>query len=132
MWCDLHELFGNHEYQIGLKLEDACSNQTPLAADTITTPAQEFAQVEGFCFVATAAYGAPWADRVKMLRIFRDDVLRTAAFGALLVEYYYYVSPPLASFIGKFDLARGMAQVTLGPLTEAARLILFAKNRWAP
>jgi len=132
MWCDLHELFGNHEYQIGLKLEDACSNQTPLASASITTPAQEFAQVEGFCFVATAAYGAPWADRVKMLRIFRDDVMRAAAVGALFVEYYYYVSPPLANLISKFDLARGMAQVTLGPLTEAARLILFAKNNWAP
>lgn len=130
MWCDLHELFGNHDYQVGIRIEDSCSNSSAIVADAVSTPQQEFAQVEGFCFVATAAYGAPWAERVALLRLFRDDVLRSVAFGATFVEFYYYASPPVANLIARFELGRLMARMTLAPLTEVVRGIM-GQHRWS-
>lgn len=120
-WCDVHELFGNQEYQVGVRVEDVCRNKSPLAVGSVSTPLQEFAQVEGFCFVATAAYGANWAQRVRLLRFFRDDTLRALSIGAVMVQFYYYSSPPVAKMISRFAPARVMARVVLAPLTEVVR-----------
>ncbi len=127
VWCDLHELLGNQDYQIGARIEDACSNTSPIAAGAVTTPLQEFAQVEGFCFVATAAYGANWTDRVRLLRYFRDDTLRALSIGAAVVQFYYYASPPVANLISRFELGRLMARLTLAPLTEIVRGLVGAR-----
>lgn len=121
MWCDIDQLFGNFEYQIGLKYEDACSNRSTLVADTITTPAQEFQTVEGFCFVATAAWGAAWTDRVRALRYFRDLYLRRTGTGEALVQFYYAHSPALASAIAPRPWARALARAVLGPMADVAR-----------
>ncbi|MEM6991033.1 MAG: CFI-box-CTERM domain-containing protein [Myxococcota bacterium] len=131
VWCDLHELFGNQDYQIGVRLEDACSNSSPISTGAVTTPLQEFAQVDGFCFVATAAYGANWADRVRLLRYFRDDTLKTFAIGAAFVRFYYSNSPPIANFIARFELARLMARMTLAPFTEIVRGFMATRTRRA-
>lgn len=120
-WCDVTELFGNYDYQIGIAYEDECGNVSGITAGQVRTPAQEFAQVEGFCFVATAAWGAPWADRVQALRWFRDRYLRTNAIGAAFVAFYYASSPPLARAIEDEPLARAVARVVLAPLTDIAR-----------
>jgi hypothetical protein len=120
-WCDVTELFGNYDYQIGVAYEDQCGNTSGITAAPVRTPAQEFAQVEGFCFVATAAYGAQWTDRVRALRWFRDAVLEQNPLGMAFVELYYAASPPLARSIAQNPLARASARAVLGPLTDIAR-----------
>lgn len=126
-WCDVTELFGNYDYQIGVSYEDECGNGSPVAADAIRTPAQQFAQVDGFCFVATAAYGAPWADRVRALRWFRDAYLKTNPMGRAFVAFYYSASPPLARAIADEPLARASARALLGPITDLARVAVGSR-----
>lgn len=120
-WCDLRELFGNYDYQIGLRYEDACSNRSGLVAASVETPAQQFQTVEGFCFIATAAYGGQWTNRVAALRYFRDLYMRQTGFGYALVEFYYANSPALADSISDRPWARALARAVLAPIADAAR-----------
>ncbi|MBC8068331.1 MAG: hypothetical protein IAG13_08355 [Deltaproteobacteria bacterium] len=119
--CELDQLFGNFTYQIGLELEDTCSNRTTLVAATTETPRQQFQTVEGFCFIATAAWGAPWTDRVAAMRWFRDRWLRQTGFGYALVEFYYANSPALARAIAPRPWARALARGLLAPFADLAR-----------
>lgn len=121
-WCEVNELFGNYDYQIGIAYEDECGNLSRISAGNVRTPAQEFAQVDGLCFVATAAWGAPWADRVAALRWFRDLYLKPQPMGRAFVAFYYSASPPLAAMIAKQPLARSAVRSLLRPVTDIARI----------
>lgn len=58
------------------------------------------------CFIATAVYGSSFEPEVMAFRQFRDEVLLSSRLGYLLVQLYYFVSPPLANFISKRRLMR--------------------------
>jgi hypothetical protein len=51
------------------------------------------------CYIATAAYGSPYAIEVDTFRYFRDTVLVKSCFGRAFIAFYYKTSPPLADFI---------------------------------
>jgi glucose/arabinose dehydrogenase len=70
----------------------------------------------GGCFIATAAYGSPWAEEVHALREFRDQFLLTSAPGRLLTATYYRLSPPLARWLGAHDSVRVATQGVLRPV----------------
>jgi hypothetical protein len=74
----------------------------------------------GYCFVATAAYGAYGHPMVKTLRAFRDRVLLPAPGGAKVVAAYYAVSPPLARFIAASEARRAAARALLWPVVKLA------------
>jgi hypothetical protein len=137
-WCEIDELFGSTNYQVGIAYEDRCANASDIATAAITTPQQEFAVVEGFCFVATAAWGAPWDNKVQALRWVRDRYLERSPFGQSVIDFYYYASPPFASMIARSETARGMARSALGPVAELAELATqsergtWGKTRRAP
>jgi hypothetical protein len=116
------ELFGNYTYQVGVMYEDKCGNQSPLITSGITTPAQKFQTVEGFCFLATAAYGASWSAQVQSLRWFRDAYLKISPIGRDLVRFYYSYSPPLARVVHHQPILRGMVRVVLQPVTDVVRV----------
>jgi len=116
------QLWGNYTYQIGVTYKDKCGNRSALVAAPITTSAQKFQQVEGFCFLATAAYGAAWVTQVQALRWFRDAYLKASPIGRDLVRFYYSYSPPLARVVQHQPLLRGMVRVVVQPLAEMARL----------
>ena len=121
-WCEVDELFGSTNYQVAVRYEDRCANSSEVASMTVTTPQQEFATVEGFCFVATAAYGAPWESKVQALRWVRDRYLERSPLGQSMVDFYYYASPPAARLIARSELARSMARQVLGPVASLAEL----------
>ena len=70
------------------------------------------------CFIATAAYGSPLAPEVRVLSQFRDDVLTGTKFGRLLVHFYYYVSPPIASVIASREVLKSAVRKVLQPIVR--------------
>jgi hypothetical protein len=83
--------------------------------------------INGRCFIATAAYGSPMAQDVKLLRAFRDQYLLTNEPGHKFVELYYSVSPwfPNAS-VSKFR----RSSASLRPLVELSRQLVSNDHWW--
>ncbi len=120
--CEVSGLFGNTAYQFAVRYEDTCGNRSALAGSKAQTPAQEFAQVDGFCVVATAAYGANWVPEVKALRLVRDVFMMPNGLGRAFVASYYSYGPLLARAISTRPWARGAVRATLQPIANLARL----------
>ncbi|MCY1010255.1 hypothetical protein OV079_32745 [Nannocystis pusilla] len=77
----VRELWGDYTYQFGVVYTDGCAQRSALASLGFTTEPQRFQTVEGFCFLATAAYGASWTAQVAALRAFRDFFKRVGDGG---------------------------------------------------
>ena len=71
------------------------------------------------CFIATAAYGSYLHPQVQLLRNFRDEYLLTNAPGRAFVAFYYRHSPPLADFIARHAVLRGVTRLVLTPVVVA-------------
>jgi hypothetical protein len=76
------------------------------------------------CFIATAAYGSPMENHVKILRNFRDRYLLSWTGGTWFVKTYYRFSPPLADFIAIHDSLRIMVRLSLLPAVGAGWVVL--------
>jgi hypothetical protein len=74
----------------------------------------------GFCFVATAAHGSYAHPVVKLLRAFRDRVLKTSYAGTGLVWAYYHWSPPAAEALRHDRAASSYARIALLPIAMFA------------
>ena len=83
------------------------------------------------CFIATAAYGSPFAPRVKTLRQFRDRFLLTHSMGREFVRIYYKYSPPLAHWIASRSILRQAVSVLLWPFWLVALSFLYL-GPWVP
>jgi len=68
------------------------------------------------CFIATAAYGTPFAEEINVLRKFRDDNLKQSSVGRSFIDFYYLVSPPIAKFISSRSWLRKFVRSILNPL----------------
>ena len=53
----------------------------------------------GNCFVATAAYGTPWAEEINILRKWRDKELSLTYTGSLFISLYNKIGPHAANII---------------------------------
>lgn len=70
------------------------------------------------CFIATAAFGTPFALEVDVLRKWRDQRLLTSSGGRRFVAVYYRLSPPLADFIAVRPALRRITRVLLAPFVK--------------
>jgi hypothetical protein len=70
----------------------------------------------GGCFIATAAYGSPMEEHVKILRDFRDRFLLTNSAGKVFVDIYYAYSPFIADFITEHETLRAPVRLGLLPI----------------
>ena len=67
------------------------------------------------CFVATAAFGTPFARQIDTLRAFRDFTLKRNAAGSAFVRFYERHSPALARFIQGKPALRSLVRLCLAP-----------------
>jgi len=59
------------------------------------------AENKGRCFIATAAFSSPFAEEVLTLQKWRDDNLLKTRNGRFFVNFYYRISPPIASLLDR-------------------------------
>jgi len=78
----------------------------------------------GGCFIATAAYGSTMDRHVKILSEFKDRRLLTNSIGRGIVDAYYTLSPPVASYLHKHPFARAIVRYALVPITGIAYISL--------
>lgn len=99
---------------VGFADDDACT--------TIATPGL----VNGLlpedlnCFIATAAYGAHYDAKLKILRQFRNTFLQTTAWGREFIHFYYKHGPVGAKFIAQHETLRQITRVALLPVVGFA------------
>jgi len=67
----------------------------------------------GGCAIATACYGTPMAEEVKILCAFRDQYLLKNPAGRTLVRLYYRISPKMADFIRDKEELRKICRESL-------------------
>jgi hypothetical protein len=76
------------------------------------------------CFIATAAYGTPFALEIDTLRDFRDQILMASDLGRNFVRFYYNESPYFAKMILESPLMRASVRAALVPVVWFAGMSL--------
>lgn len=79
---------------------------------------------ETTCFFSSSAQDSPIMDNLNWLREFRDRYLMPNLPGKMFVEFYYWLSPPLARFVAKREPLRAVIQVALVPTIWTCRTLL--------
>jgi len=80
------------------------------------------------CFIATAAWGTPFAQEIDSLRRFRDEILLNVPWGRAFVTAYYRYSPPVADIISHHDWLRAFVRFCLQPLVWFAEIATPAET----
>ena len=70
------------------------------------------------CFIATAAYGTPFAEEINVLRNWRDESLETTYSGRLFIRTYYNLSPPVADNIRNSSVKKKFVRFFLNPVVK--------------
>ncbi|WP_455392121.1 CFI-box-CTERM domain-containing protein [[Eubacterium] cellulosolvens] len=78
------------------------------------------------CFIATAAYGSPYAEEVQFLRNFRDFKLKPTPGGSAFVEFYeniyYRFSPQIAEQMDQNESKKNILRwVVVAPIVFVLR-----------
>ena len=75
----------------------------------------------GSCFIATAAYGTPMAEEVKILSRFRDKHLLNNFYGKTFVNLYYKYSPKMADYIRQEESLKAIVRIMLKTLVNITK-----------
>jgi len=100
------------------KLNNSVSN-----LEILTT--EEHMNVHGYndkCFIATAAYGTPFAEEINVLRFWRDNYLKTNVWGVFFVKFYYWFSPPIAGKIRTNNYLKMVTRMCLNPIVKMLKM----------
>ena len=112
-------------YNYYVKCKDASENTntddyaiTFSVASTQGTNNSTSSKGGGKCFIATAAYGTPLAEEVKVLSRFRDNHLLTNYCGKIFVKLYCKYSPKIAECISQKPWLKRVIRLVLRPLVN--------------
>ncbi len=123
-------------YIVALRSRDDFGNTGPWGPISIAQPIDliDFfeaykqnggAEDGGNCFIATAAHGSYAHPTVKVLRVFRDEVLSRFGLGQVLIEAYYASAPPIAYGIAKSPRLAAATRLALIPVALVALIIML-------
>ncbi len=76
----------------------------------------------GNCFVATAAYGTPWAKEINLLRKWRDKKLKVSYYGSYFICFYNKVGPIAANIIRKNKLLMAATRLLIKGLIKLLKI----------
>ena len=107
-------LINNHRYVVFLQYDTPSITPANGQQCVIGVPSPNFTlselngepggrTVDFRCFIATAAYGSPLHQDLRLFRKFRDRVLLRHPIGQYVVQLYYRWSPPLADFLSEHE-----------------------------
>jgi len=82
-------------------------------------------RIVDICFIASAAYGTPYEERIDVLREFRDKVLVKNGLGKKVVDAYYECGKSLNEPLVMCDGLRFAVRILLLPLIGIAKTILW-------
>ena len=101
-------------------------SETTYFADSchVARPDEVLGVLAESCFIATAAYGSPWAIKVQTFRDFRNQFLLSNKVGRAIVKFYYKHSKTFAKKIAKSNTARAITRGALSPIWLFARVSL--------
>ncbi|RKY34722.1 MAG: hypothetical protein DRP78_06215, partial [Candidatus Omnitrophota bacterium] len=115
-------------YHYYVKCKDASDNINPddyaitfSVASSPGTNNNTTSKGSGKCFIATAAYGTPLAEEVRVLSKFRDKHLLTNYYGKTFVNLYYKYSPKIADYLRQRDWARIVVRLMLKSLVSITK-----------
>ncbi|MEZ4288364.1 MAG: CFI-box-CTERM domain-containing protein [Polyangiales bacterium] len=114
--------FYAHEtlYYVAARAIDECQSVGSMVEASVTTTAIHFTTVDP-CFIATAAYGSPFAAQIGSLRAFRDQILMRSSLGRNAIAAYYIFSPSIAEFISERPWLATLTRTALEPVVALAR-----------
>lgn len=78
----------------------------------------------GGCFIATACYGTPMAEEVKILCAFRDKYLLKDPARQAFVKFYYEYSPKVTDFIKNKEHFKAIIRGCLEPVVGVIRIFI--------
>jgi hypothetical protein len=70
------------------------------------------------CFIATAAYGTPFAKEVLIMKRWRDNKVNKSYYGRKCIKYYYKYSPPMANYIRNKPNFKRLIRVLIKIITK--------------
>ena len=105
------------KYVLALRAKSSCQSMSPLVSFPFETDQLVFAQLSG-CFIATAAFGKPQAEKLGGLRWARDQSIAQSPLANEAVDAYYRSSPPLAAALATSEPARAAVRVMLEPFVD--------------
>jgi len=114
-WRNIIQVGGGSQHTVGLR-----SDGTVVAAYGWLTTIPPGSG----CFIATAAYGTPLAQEIRVLREFRDQCLLTKPLGQALVGLYDRVSPPIAEFITEHPGLKPLVRAGLFPAVAMSTVVV--------
>ena len=89
----------------------------------VLNPGVRSSESKPWCFIASELWGER-APETKLLRSFRDMILRRHLVGRGLIRAYYRVSPEIAAYVAAHPRARVVTKFLLVPVIATARYAL--------
>jgi hypothetical protein len=105
-------------------IADVDAASTTITMDSSYFITANFRGAGSRCCIATAAYGSPMAEEIEILREFRDEYLLTNLLGRVFVDFYYWISPPIAQFITEHPSLKPIVRAGLSPAVAISTLIV--------
>lgn len=104
-------------------------NNNPSNLELLTRQEHNKLHEDKSCFIATAAYGTPFAQEIEVLRTWRDLSLKSNLMGMCVVKIYYKISPPIADFISTSNDLKKIVRTILNPFVKILKKeIQYSEN----